>query len=399
MEIIYMAGSYSSDVMDWCFENINNFTQLPGSKFHYLLAKGFLKNNVDNVHFMCALPIARDSEVNRNICFESEYEAGINYHYAPYCKNLLRRKIAEIAFYEKQIEKIIKEKTTVIICDVLNATASSTALKLAKKRGVKCYGIITDLPSFVNDTASDIKGKVSQYIANRNLSRFDGYIVITEAINDLVNTGHKPYVVVECVTDKDSLCRNGDLQSILTGSTDHYIYAGGMNIKYGIPELVDGFKMANLSNVELHLYGNGDYVDVLKNENLKAYNIIYHGVEKNEVVVEAEKRASLLINPRSPYEEFSKYSFPSKNMEYMTSGTPMIGYRLPGIPKEYFKYMYTFNEFSAKGVAVGLKLFHEENKNKHIEMGTNAKTFITKNKNNVIMAKKILDMILNGDKN
>ena len=37
--------------------------------------------------------------------------------------------------------------------------------------------------------------------------------------------------------------------------------------------------------------------------------------------------------------ELNTKNFPSKNMEYMTSGTPMIGFKLPGMPSSFFDYI------------------------------------------------------------
>ena len=71
----------------------------------------------------------------------------------------------------------------------------------------------------------------------------------------------------------------------------------------------------------------------------------------NEEVVSAELEASLLINPRPTHEEFTKYSFPSKNMEYMASGTPVLTTKLPGMPADYYPYVFLVNDESAEGMA------------------------------------------------
>lgn len=52
-----------------------------------------------------------------------------------------------------------------------------------------------------------------------------------------------------------------------------------------------------------------------------------------------QQQATLLVNPRKGHEEYTKYSFPSKTMEYMASGTPTIMYKLPGLPIEYEEYL------------------------------------------------------------
>ena len=48
-----------------------------------------------------------------------------------------------------------------------------------------------------------------------------------------------------------------------------------------------------------------------------------------------------MINPRSTLDDFTKYSFPSKTIEYMYSGTPLLTTRLKGIPNEYFDFVFS----------------------------------------------------------
>ena len=56
----------------------------------------------------------------------------------------------------------------------------------------------------------------------------------------------------------------------------------------------------------------------------KDNRIVFKGMVPNKIVVEDQLKATLLVNPRPSIGEFTRYSFPSKNMEYMVSGTPMV---------------------------------------------------------------------------
>ena len=49
------------------------------------------------------------------------------------------------------------------------------------------------------------------------------------------------------------------------------------------------------------------------------------------------------MNVRNPKDEFTAYSFPSKTIEYMSSGTPLLTSHLPGIPQEYFDFCYSIS--------------------------------------------------------
>ena len=72
---------------------------------------------------------------------------------------------------------------------------------------------------------------------------------------------------------------------------------------------------------------------VKNNEKIK-----YFGVIDFESILLRQKNTDLLINPRPSIDEYTKYSFPSKIMEYMASGTPVLTTKLSGIPMEYYDY-------------------------------------------------------------
>ena len=83
--------------------------------------------------------------------------------------------------------------------------------------------------------------------------------------------------------------------------------------------------------------------------------VFYGGMLLNTEIVAKEQEATLLVNPRPTQEEFVKYSFPSKTMEYMASGTPVMTTVLPGMPREYHPHVFLLRDETAVGIAASLK--------------------------------------------
>jgi len=80
-------------------------------------------------------------------------------------------------------------------------------------------------------------------------------------------------------------------------------------------------------------------------------------------------------------------------MEYMSSGTPLLAARLPGIPSEYYDYMFVMETGSSKEITRNLEeLFQMPSEVLH-EFGMKAKEFVIKEKNNTILAKRVIDLI------
>ena len=92
-------------------------------------------------------------------------------------------------------------------------------------------------------------------------------------------------------------------------------------------------------------------------------------------------------------EEFTKYSFPSKNMEYMASGTPLLTTKLPGMPKEYHHYVFLFKEETIDGYATAIREALSLSDEDLRSLGQKASQFVLLNKNNVQQGKRLLDFI------
>ena len=121
--------------------------------------------------------------------------------------------------------------------------------------------------------------------------------------------------------------------------------------------------------------------------------IFYGGMLLNTEIVDKEQEATLLVNPRPTEEEYVKYSFPSKTMEYMASGTPVLTTVLPGMPKEYHPYVFLLEEETADGIAKMLKEVLSQSDEALFQKGRDARRFVLEQKNNVIQAGQILEML------
>lgn len=99
------------------------------------------------------------------------------------------------------------------------------------------------------------------------------------------------------------------------------------------------------------------------------------------------------MNPRTNDGEYTKYSFPSKTMEYLLSGKLVLMYKLDGVQDEYDQCLYYINGNDPKDIAHRIMEVCEKSQSKLDDFGEKAKQFVLENKNSVVQAKKIIDMI------
>lgn len=283
------------------------------------------------------------------------------------------------------------KKEKAVICDSLKLSISGAALLACKISGVKVLGIVTDLPDLMvgHKKKFDIKYKLYKRLAYTVMSNFDKYILLTEAMNEVVNPNHRPFLIMEGLVDVSMEKR--DITSVQKDTSRMLLYTGAIYKQYGIKTLLEAFMRLEDEGLRLHIYGPGDMENEMPAYMKRDNRIVYKGIVLNNEIADIQKKATLLINPRPTTEEFTKFSFPSKNMEYMVSGTPMVTTKLPGMPPEYYEYVFLFEDETVEGMADTLKNILLKSDAELSCLGSKAKQFVLNSKSNYIQAERILN--------
>ena len=294
------------------------------------------------------------------------------------------RKINRIRDLIKQGKEIIKkERPKFIICDAITLVASYVTLKLGKKFKIPTVGIVTDVPEKYCHGKMGLFGKLDA----RLMKKYDKYVLLTEAMNEIVNPKNKPYVVMEgACGEVPELTKKDDNKKII-------LYSGSLwKEKLGLEYFTEGFIKANLKDVELHFYGIGEFETEIEKYSKIVPSIKYMGVVSNSEIIKKQAEATLLVNPRPSSEEYCKYSFPSKTFEYMASGTPVLMTKLPCLTNEYFEHLYFIEEETSDFVCKKLKEIFSISNDERNEFGKKAREFVAFNKNANVQAKKIINL-------
>lgn len=396
MNIFYVSSTCSSKKFEHLFKESNIKPQQQVQKFHRLFIKGLAQLN-NQLYVMSSLPINRLSSHKIWIAKEKEREEEIHYHYLPFINYpLIKHLFIFISGFFTCLSWSLKMKNKVLICDVLNVTNSVSALLVSKLLGFKSVAIVTDIPSYMSNYTMEKKtgakaifSLLYRKICTFFISKYDMYMILTEQMNEVVNPKIKPFIVIEGMVDYDMV----HIQNKLEDKYEEKIilYAGALYEKYGVKKLIEAFMKVNIQDARLWLFGSGELENEIKEYEKADERIKYFGVVPNIDIVKEEIRATLLVNPRPSEEEFTKFSFPSKNMEYMASGTPILTTRLPGMMQEYYEHIYIIENECEDGVTEALQNILMKNKEELFIKGHLAKEFVLKEKNNLIQAKKFME--------
>lgn len=370
MRVYYVSTLISKKKLDYIFEKSSTKPLQSVQKYHRLLCEGLIFNNVE----LCAIssiPMSRKIMKKLFWCYKDEKENNLTFKYISFINIIFLRQICTLFNTIILVLKAIvtRERDTIFICDILNSTIAISTLIMCKIFKVKCLTVVTDLPRDINN--NKISSKLNQFFQNK----FDGYILLTKYMNKIVNSKSKPFIIIEGFAD----IKNCNIENNIKHKEKICIYAGGLYEKYGIKTLISAFQKIDNKNYELHFYGNGDMVDYIKK--LKSEKIKYMGILKNEKMIEKEIKATLLINPRFSNNEYTKYSFPSKNIEYMSTGTPVLTTKLLGMPEEYYNFVYLFDIETVEGFKKTLNNVLSFSAKELHKKGKFSQEFVAKEKN------------------
>lgn len=385
MDIIYGYSNCTDKKYNEIFAGKSVAVLQPDQKYHGLLIKGLAENGV-RVYCNSGLPINRNVTKKLFIREQDEQEGNAKFHYYKTFNLPILRQLMILCGAKKAVKKYKSQEKTVVICDCLNRSNALGMLKGAKKRKLPVIMIVTDIPDFQFAPKAAAK-------CNRMIEKADGFIFLTEQMNERLNKNGKPYIVLEGHSDASLPAIDQGERLERKNGKKVVLYAGSIKRLYGIQNLVEGFLKANIPDTELHIYGDGDYREELEGLAKENPSVQYMGIRPNDEIVYAEQRAALLVNPRPSAPEYTKYSFPSKNMEYMVSGTPVLTTKLPGMPQEYYPYVYLLEDETPQGISEKLQEIFAAPLEEREEKGKRARDFVLQHKTNVAQAKKIIDFI------
>ncbi|MCR4588359.1 MAG: glycosyltransferase family 4 protein [Lachnospiraceae bacterium] len=198
---------------------------------------------------------------------------------------------------------------------------------------------------------------------------FDTVVGLSEHIGELLRKRQR-FVLMEGGIDRDLYqyfsrpCeQKNDIYTVL--------YAGLLEKVTGIDLLLEGIKLLPASfPVRILLTGRGSMAEEVREASQKDERISYLGHLPYEAYLRALGEADVLINPRNMELPENQNNFPSKILEYLCSGKPVISTRFVGSEQfAHFLYCDSTPSDLARAMEEGIKL--PENKQELYEISRN----------------------------
>lgn len=251
--------------------------------------------------------------------------------------------------------------------------------------------IVPDLPEYMSSNQGKLHlflKKIDKHIIDWCLKKFDSFTLLSALMTERLFIGNKPWTVMEGIyqppMDEYSSCK--DHNRVI-------FYGGHLDRRYGIIDLIEAFTQIKRDDYRLLICGKGDSIETIKEYSQKDSRIKYLGLLTRSEVINLQNKATVLVNPRHANEEYTKYSFPSKTIEYLASGTPTIMFRLGCMTEEYDPYVFYAENDNVEGLRRKLEEVCELSREELDIFGSRAREFILSKKNPVSQCRKILDLM------
>lgn len=319
----------------------------------------------------------------------------------PFCNLVLYKYLSQYRQFRRVLRERLKnvadsEEIVVYIYD-LNVVLIKAAVEAKRKRvDIKICLIVPDLSSYTGEK-NFLHQKFLQWQEKRLIhlyEKVDFLVLISEHMKEkLPSFVSDRCITIEGIYNPD--LKQGNSDTVNRPGIRSVFYAGAVSVRNGIVNLLEAFNGIPGDEYRLYICGLGDAVETVLKFAEQDPRIVYKGQLAQQDVFVLQQQSTLLVNPRTPELAFSRYSFPSKTMEYFASGIPVLMYKLDGIPDEYYQYCFCPENLSVEALRNKITEICGMNQSELRDIGQNARLFVEKLKNPTVQCGKIYDFIQN----
>lgn len=380
-ENMLYVGYYVNDVLFNTIveKNINNMSAA-SHRLEEALLKEFANSPRINVSALSYLP----SSPSLGVTPCASLVGGLEVRHIPIRKGSLGSCILGAWRFWRFLNKEVPRGANVIMYAV-NPVFMVPLLFGKRLRRLRLTTICSEVPAFRRYKAS-IPMKIKKAVQTFFNNRFDNYIFLAEPMKEVVKVGKKPYMVMEGIASS--------LPEELSYAKRRNIvmYAGGLHPDNNVMLLIDACQQSLLVD-ECWICGSGPQENEIRQRVAHSSKIKMLGRLTTAEVLDLEKQVKVLVNLRDNTNPLTRFSFPSKVIEYLASGAHVISPRLDGIPSEYYEHLYLLSDYTVDSLITIIEDIMGLSEEAYFQRSSDALKFLCENKTASIQAKKVIDFI------
>lgn len=396
MKILLLGSLISQKEMEILNNGSKEKASVAPVNYETMLVKGLFENGANVEALSVPAVAAYPHSIFKYFAQKEEIiENNIKVNWIPFINIQGLKQITIKRNVEKLLEHWLKDneniKDKVVLMYSIYPPYTEPAVRLCKKYGCHLSVVIADLPEYMYSWKKmrGIKGWYANRLSDKMIKlqgQCDSYILFTKPMAAKMGLADKPYIVSEGFCDTSIF---DDISEQEKYPRKTIVYGGNLSRLYGIQNLVKGFMQTDM-DAELHLYGAGGDVPFIEECVNQDSRIKFLGRVDRKTLLVALKKAHLLVVNKPTMDDYSNYSFSSKILEYISSGTPLLTTKVGGMPEEYLKYVYIIDDESINGISNSLTTVMNYSANELNVFGQKAVRFAMAEKNYIKMTESIL---------
>lgn len=394
--VVFLGGLFLPERIDEIQRLSRGPVQFAADALQKAFLRGFAKAmdaplRVVNLPFVGSYP--ERYRAFRFPAWSGEYSTGVTVDGQPFLNlklvKYLSRFRAALAGLEAATPR--NEQATLVVYSAhLPFLAAARLVRRSRPQITLCV-ILPDLPEFmdVGGRVYSFLKKIESFLFRKLIADVDCFVLLTDAMGDRLGIPQARRVVVEGIFDSiDDLAGTETPPEGLPGDFP-ILYTGTLAARYGIGDLLDAFERLDRTQARLWICGDGDTRNRIEALAARDSRVTYFGQVTRSQALRLQRQAAVLVNPRRAEEEFTKYSFPSKTMEYLASGKPVVMHALPGVPKDYLDYLVIPRTQDPAGLAEALDDLARRPAEELVDLGRQGRSFVLDNKSPEMQVSKI----------
>ena len=328
--------------------------------FYYKLIKTLAINNTVSV--VSHRPLVKGMFKRGYLESDTKIDGNIKFYYTNNRSDKLFKLFQEKQSIENAARQAIEDFLShdfIIVTDTLRLNLLKAAKKIAKLYDVKIVGMLTDNPYNLSNGPVYVK----KYLVQQ-ASDLDGYLSLTNGLVQIYNENARSYVFEGLVSEENE----GKKDPIF----NYFYFGGSLYERYGVKTLVDAFHNSNIK-AKLVLAGSGpldSYIEQLANDD---YRILYLNQLSKEKNIAYMRNSIANINPRPLDLKMDNESVPSKLLEYLSIGTPVISTKFPRLYSTFKDDVHWIDGNTVDAMKIALESYDISKQEEHLKKAATAR--------------------------
>jgi glycosyltransferase involved in cell wall biosynthesis len=368
-------------------------TQNFGMSLLYALKEGF----GDNVEVFSSAPLL---DFPHNKCIVAPYAIWTIYNSIPatmlpyinlFVVKHISRFVATFLFVLLWVTKNRNKKRIILLHGVNSSKLWAVNLIKIFFPSIITVSYLTDDVGIPLKWQKKIINKIRQFdttIIYPGLQRMSGIITMTEPLTTRLAKG-RPFLLIPTIQKPDHKvisdysANPNSLEFIIT-------YSGGLSRDYGADLLLEAFGKSEHPDWKLVITGWGEMEDDIRASAKSDPRIDFRGFISLDELKNVYHSTTILVNPKRINSRVAEYSFPSKIIEYLSTGKPVVSTNLLVLDESIRKHMIIAENDTPEGILKCLEEVYAWDKSHYEVWRSDSLRFVQEELSPSVQGRKIL---------